>query len=202
MTQSLRIAAVLLAAGRSLRHPGQHKLCRNLRGYPLGLHAARTIATLAPAAMVAVCAEATRDLAPDLTALGFTTVWNASPHQGLASSLAIGVRAASRRDIDAVLVCLADMPFVTQGHLEALVETFSATRGATTVGSRVAGTTTIMPPAVFGSVMIDRLLTLEGDRGAGVLLASGAAVEASPLELADLDDAHDFERFDRPRSPD
>jgi molybdenum cofactor cytidylyltransferase len=55
-----------------------------------------------------------------------------------------------------------------------------------------------MPPAVFGGAMIDRLLTLEGDRGAGALLIQGAVVEASPEELADLDDPGAFEEFGAP----
>lgn len=195
-----RTAAILLAAGRSLRHPGQHKLYRPLRGSPLGLHAARTIADLAPAAMVAVCSEATRELMPDLTALGFETAWNENPDRGLASSLAIGVRAARSHAVDAVLICLADMPFVSSGHLQALVARLDSATGVMAVGSRFAGSATIMPPAVFGGEMIDRLLTLEGDRGAGALLMQGAAIEVSSEELADLDDPSAFEGFNSPGS--
>lgn len=198
--QMPRTAAVLLAAGRSLRHPGKSKLCRSFGGRPLGLHAAQTIAVLAPAAMVAVCSEATRELVTDLTALGFETAWNEDPGKGLASSLAIGVRAARSHAVDAVLICLADMPFVSPGHLQALVARLDVAAGVTTVGSRVAGSVTTMPPAVFGGAMIDRLLTLEGDRGAGVLLIQGAVVEASSEELADLDDPGAFEAFDSPGS--
>lgn len=85
-------AAILLAAGRSLRHPGQHKLCRDLDGRPLGLHAAATIAALAPAVRIAVCSEPTRDLAAGLSALGFQIAWNDDPGRGLATSIAAGVR--------------------------------------------------------------------------------------------------------------
>lgn len=198
--QMSRTATVLLAAGRSRRHPGKNKLCRTLGGRPLGLHAAGTIAALAPAAMVAVCSEATRELVTDLTALGFETAWNEDPGKGLASSLAIGVRAARSHAVDAVLICLADMPFVSPGHLQALVARLDVATGVTTVGSRVAGSITTMPPAIFGGATIDRLLALEGDRGAGALLRQGAVVEASSEELADLDDPGAFEAFDSPGS--
>ncbi len=190
---ALRTAAVLLAAGRSLRHSQPHKLYRHVHGMPLGLHAARTVAELSPTAMVAVCSSATRELEADLTAVGFETVWNEDPARGLASSLAIGVRAAQHHMVDAILICLADMPFVTADHLRALVATLDIAAGIKSVGSRVVGSTSIMPPAVFGGELIGQLLALEGDRGAGAMLARGAAIEASAWTLADFDDPEAFE---------
>lgn len=192
-----RTAAVLLAAGRSLRHPQPQKLYRPVQGRPLGLHAARTLAELSSAAMVAVCSSATRELEPDLTALGFETVWNEDPARGLASSVAIGVRAAQRHRVDAILICLADMPFVTAAHLRALVATLGSAASIKSVGSRVVGTTAIMPPAVFAGDMSEQLLALEGDRGAGAMLARGAAIDAPAWTLADLDDPEAFEALDR-----
>lgn len=191
-----RTAAVLLAAGQSRRHPGQSKLYRRLDGQPMGLHAARTIAELAPAVRIAVLSEATRDLASDFEALGMQIAFNDDPGRGLASSLAIGVRAALDHEIDVVLVCLADMPFVRLDHLRALLARLDSAGGVTMVGSRSAGPGTIMPPAVFAGAAIARLLALEGDRGAGALLRHGPAVDAPPAELLDLDDPAAFDALE------
>lgn len=195
--QAPRTAAVLLAAGQSRRHPGQSKLYRRLDGQPMGLHAARTIAELAPAVRIAVLSEATHDLVPDVEALGMQIALNEDPGRGLASSLAIGVRTALEHEVEAVLVCLADMPFVSPAHLRALLARLDRAGGVTMVGSRSAGSGTIMPPAVFAGEAIARLLELEGDRGAGGLLRDGSAVDAPAPELADLDDAAAFEALGR-----
>ena len=194
-----RTAALLLAAGQSRRHPGQSKLSRRLDDQPMGIHAARAIAALAPAVRIAVVSEATCDLAPALEDLGFETAWNDDPGRGLASSIAIGVRAALDHQVEAVLVCLADMPFVSAAHLRALLARVDGAGGVTMVGSRPAGSETIMPPAVFAGEAIGRLLELEGDRGAGALLRHGPAVEASPEELLDLDDPAAFDAVESAR---
>jgi len=188
-------AAILLAAGRSLRHPGQHKLCRDLDGRPLGLHAAARIAALAPSVRIAVCSEPTRDLVAGLSALGFEIAWNDDPGRGLATSIAAGVRAARRHPVEAVLICLADMPFVGLRHMRALVDRLDPAEGATAAGSRGAGSARIGPPAAFAGATIDRLLALDGDRGAAALLIQAAAVDAPPEELADFDSPADFEAY-------
>lgn len=195
MTQLARTAVVLLAAGRSLRHPGQSKLCRPLNGQPLALHVAQTITTLTPAAMIAVCSEHTQELETELAATGFEVIWNDDPEKGLSSSITIGVQTAQKHDVDAILICLADMPFISLGHLQALVARLDIPTGATMVGSSIIDTDIIMPPAVFGGGMIDRLLTLEGDRGARDLLRRAASIEVAAKELADFDDPEAFEKF-------
>lgn len=195
MTALSRTAVILLAAGRSKRHPGQSKLYRPLNGRPLGLHAAQTITTLAPAVMIAVCSQYTEELTPELAAIGFEVTRNDNPGKGLSSSLAIGVQVAQRQDIDAILICLADMPFVSLGHLRTLVAQLDIAAGVTMVGSRETGTDIIMPPAVFGGNMIDRLLALEGDRGARELLREAISVEVTSKELTDFDNPQAFEEF-------
>ena len=200
MTKLARTAAVLLAAGRSQRHPGQNKLCRVLDGRPLGLHAAQTIATLAPCAMIAVCSKNTQDLAEELAAIDFEVNWNDDPGKGLSSSLKFGVQAALRHDVDAILICLADMPFVSLGHLRTLVAKLDFPSGVTIVGSRANDTDNAMPPAVFSREMLDHLLSLEGDSGARELLRHAVSVQVSSKELADFDDPKAFEKFSPSRA--
>lgn len=195
MTKLSRTAVVLLAAGRSQRHPGQSKLYRPLNGRPLGLHAAQTIAALTPAVMIAVCSQYTEELMPELVALGFEVTRNNNPEKGLSSSLTIGVQAAQKHDVDAILICLADMPFISLNHLRTLVAQLDIPAGVTMVGSRETDTDIIMPPAVFGGDMIEPLLALEGDRGARELLRNASSVTVTSKELTDFDDPKAFEEF-------
>lgn len=195
-TRSVRLAAILLAAGRSQRHPIQSKISRPLGGRPLGLHAAQTIATFAPSAMIAVCSEGTREVMLEYAAMGFELAWNDEPGRGLSSSVAIGVQATRRHDVQAVMICLADMPFVSLGHMKALVARLDPATGVEIVGSRACGAHNIVPPAVFGRSLIDRLLHLQGDVGARALLQHAASVEVPSAELMDFDEPKDFEEFE------
>ena len=50
----------------------------------------------------------------------FDILINADPGQGISSSLALAASMSAALGVDAMLVCLADMPFVTRAHLSLL----------------------------------------------------------------------------------
>ena len=174
-----RVALVLLAAGRSTRFGQEDKLTVPLVGTPLALHAARTFAAIPFAAHVAVVAGEVAGLLP----APFASVVNDYPAAGQARSIRLGVAEARRSGCAAILIALADMPFVSAAHIAALLEHYSGP------GSIVAsGTDDIRsPPALFGEAWFDRLEYLSGDRGAGALLGDANLVSAAPRELADID---------------
>ena len=68
---------------------------------------------------IAVVRESNSQVADQLARAGFEIVRNAEAHLGLSTSLAAAARASARQD--GMLVCLADMPQVGAGHLEALL---------------------------------------------------------------------------------
>lgn len=179
----MKIAAVLLAAGRSERFADGDKLAAPLGDLPLGLHAARTLSAL-PLAMHIVVTGPSGMAWPD-----FTVVPNDRRHAGMARSIALGVKAARRTDIDAVLIALADMPFVSVEHLERLI---AFHRGPETLVASSDGIVR-MPPALFGAAWFDALETLSGDRGARAMLEQAEIVLADPAELHDIDRLVDIE---------
>ena len=188
----MTIAAVLLAAGRSTRFGADDKIAAPLGGVPLGLHAARTLAGLPFAARFVVTGTAPLDWP------GFTTVTNPHPDAGLARSIAIGIAAARGAGIaagigagpgpGAVLIALADMPFVSAAHLMRLIDCYHgpASLAASFDGERR------MPPALFGADWFAELEALSGDKGARALLDRAQAVEAAPGELLDIDRPEDL----------
>jgi molybdenum cofactor cytidylyltransferase len=113
------------------------------------------------------------------------TVINREWSTGVASSLALGLSAVLEDPTcDAVLVTLADQPFVSSAALRRLIATFDAKRRI--VASSYAGT--IGVPAVFGREHADSLMRLTGDAGAGPWLRSRASeVTSVPLDAAALD---------------
>lgn len=184
MIEARDVCAILLAAGGSRRFGDADKLLAPLSGMPMVVHAAARIADLAPGRRIAVCPSADGLLARHLASLGFEIVVNADEAAGLSRSLALGIAEAARGPAAAALVMLADMPFVTAAHLQALLARFDAADAPVVASSDGH---TAMPPALFGRSLFDRLQAGTGDRGGKVLLAKAALVGASPAELADID---------------
>ncbi len=175
-----RVAAVLLAAGASSRFGPANKLHADLGGRPLVTHAATTLRAVGFGGLIAVCGPAT---APMLD--GFDVVINDAPGEGQARSIRLGVAHALTFDVDAVLVALGDMPFVTEAHLRALLAADGDMAASALDGQA-------MPPALFSRTRAQALLGLEGGRGAGRLLADATLVPGDAALLADIDRPSDL----------
>ncbi|MCB0967481.1 MAG: nucleotidyltransferase family protein [Ilumatobacter sp.] len=109
--------AVLLAAGAGTRFDGDgHKLDAELDGLPIADHAVRAAveADIGPVVVVAGAnAPALASLASELAVGTVTVVDNPRWADGMSTSLAVGVSTARARGAHAVVVGLADQPFVT-----------------------------------------------------------------------------------------
>nr|WP_165279890.1 NTP transferase domain-containing protein [Paenibacillus protaetiae] len=116
-------------------------------------------------------------------------------HLGMSHSIRSGLAAAAEGQPDAVLIALADQPFIPHRHIEMLIEAFNDS------GAHFAATANregiAMPPAIFGRRLFPALERLEGDAGARKLLsdASNAGVFVPALKdewLMDIDDPDSF----------
>lgn len=187
------VSVVVLAAGLSKRHPGENKLVRPLRGKPLAAHVADTLTTMPFLERIAVVAEPGVQIAELFVHRNFTVIANPEPARGQGHSLALGVaRALQDKRSQAVMVCLADMPFVSAQLIEKLTAAMSTNIDAAicVVGDHIT------PPAIFCRRYAEPLLTLDGDVGARKIVAAltrVARVEASPDLLADFDTNEDFQ---------
>jgi molybdenum cofactor cytidylyltransferase len=179
LTAPERIAAVVLAAGQSHRFGGD-KLLHPLAGRPLGAHIAAMLSAMPFGWRIAVCPASRAGLFP-----GFEIVDNPDPSRGMGTSLALAAKRAITLGAEAMLVCLADMPFVTGDHLAALI----AARGDV-VATEAAGVRS--PPALFAAAHLPALAQLSGDRGARDLLRDAVAVHAEPGMVRDFDAPEDF----------
>jgi molybdenum cofactor cytidylyltransferase len=179
----MTVAAVLLAGGLSRRFGKQDKLAMPLGGVALGLHAARTLSELPLDYRIVVTGQSSLDWA------GFTIVTNDLPDQGMSHSLGLGVRTARELGASAVLVALADMPFVPPGHFISLLACCQGTGGIVCSGDG----TRRQPPAIFGSDWFPALENLSGDNGARAMLDEARVLIAHPDELIDVDDSADLE---------
>jgi molybdenum cofactor cytidylyltransferase len=178
----MTIAAVLLAAGRSTRFGAADKLAATLGDRPLGLHAAHALAPLDLAARFVVTGPAETEWP------SFERIENDRPEDGMAHSVALGTAAARQFGAHAVLIALADMPFVPTEHFERILAGY---RGADTLVATSDGVRR-MPPALFGSDWFAELEALSSDRGAYALLRRAAIVVTEADTLLDIDRPQDL----------
>ena len=172
------VAAVVLAAGSSTRM-GRNKLLLPLDGETLVRRAAR--AALAAADRVVVV-------------LGHDEV-NPDHARGVGTSVHTGVRAAAGADdVDAIVVVLADMPFVTTDMIAALVGRYRAT-GAALVVSHYGDVQA--PPTLYDRSLFAELLGIDDERCAKQVVRrhrDEADVVAWPESaLQDVDSPADYD---------
>lgn len=184
------VAVILLAAGRSRRFGPTNKLLASFKGQPVVTHSAAMLATIGLQEMIAVCAVDGDDVAGVVEPYGFSIVRTQSDTCGMAHSLAMGVRTVSRSpSIEAVLVCLADMPNVTSTHVKRLMDIHDNNPQTAIASSNGIKT---MPPALFGRDYFPALSTLQGDIGAKSFLQGAQLVCADDIVLMDIDCAEDL----------
>ncbi|NVE95010.1 nucleotidyltransferase family protein [Altererythrobacter lutimaris] len=179
-------ACILLAAGQSRRFGAANKLRAELHGKPLASHAADTLGAMPFGEHIAVVSSETSDLFD----LPFKTVLNTAQEQGMSHSIALGIEAINEGEVKAVLIALADMPFVPTGHYKALLEAVEETGEPQIAATQNSGRAQV--PAVFSLRKAHTLLTLEGDQGARDLLQSAKTVACDSRLLTDFDRAEDF----------
>jgi molybdenum cofactor cytidylyltransferase len=184
MTAYADIAVALLAAGQGVRF-GSDKLLAKIDGEPLGLKVATRLIGIGFGHHFAVC-KPDSDLAARYAALGFTVAANGEAQRGQAHSLHLAVEAAMATEAAALLVVLADMPFVSVQHFTALIAAYDSEIIASTNGDAK------MPPAIFPRSSWPDLLATLGDAGARGLLKGACVVAAPADELRDIDTPADL----------
>ena len=164
-----RIAAVVLAAGRSTRMGAINKLIADIGGAPM----VRRVVEAALASQARPVLVVTGHMAAEVTAalagLDATCVANPDYATGLASSLKAGI-AALPPSCDGALILLGDMPRIVPDHLDALTAAFAADTIVVPVHAGRQGNPVLWPARLF-----PELLGLDGDAGAKRLIAAYAA---------------------------
>jgi molybdenum cofactor cytidylyltransferase len=168
MPEPTRIAAIVLAAGRSTRMGAANKLLANVGGKPMVRHPVEAAVASQAHPVLVVTGHQADDVRAALAGLDVTLVANPDFALGLSTSLKAGIRAVSADAIGAV-VLLGDMPRINATHLDTMIAACASPAGAAIVvpvhqGQR--GNPVLWPAELFGE-----MLALEGDAGARSLLA-------------------------------
>jgi molybdenum cofactor cytidylyltransferase len=184
-----RIAAVVLAAGRSTRMGGPNKLLAEIAGRPLArIVVEEALASRARPVIVVVGHERAK-VENALAGLPVEVVYNPDFAQGLGTSVRAGI-AAVPAEADGAIVCLGDMPQVDAAVIDRLMAAFDPDRGALIVMPTVEGRRG--NPVLWSRRFFHDLMAIEGDVGARHFIGRySEAVADVPLEgsaaLVDVD---------------
>lgn len=169
----------MLAAGQSSRM-GSNKLLLTLGNKTLIEHAVRNALDSSIDEVIVVVghqAERVKDVVPELDRV--MLVNNPSYKDGMSSSIRSGLAKVSRSS-EAVVILLADQPFVNSRIINALIDKFKDS-GVDIVASRYMGEP--RNPMLFSRSLFPAIARLEGDRGARDLAVAGEW----KVEFVDLD---------------
>ncbi|MGH6789803.1 MAG: NTP transferase domain-containing protein [Pseudolabrys sp.] len=189
-----RIAAVVLAAGRSTRMGAINKLIAEMGGKPLVRIAAEQALASRASPVIVVTGHQKEKVEAALKGLNVRFVHNPDYAEGLGTSLKAGI-AAVPENADGAIVCLGDMPQVDAALIDRLLATFDPERGALIVVPTIDGRRG--NPVVWARRFFHELMGIGGDIGARHLIGSYAeAVAEVPVSggaaLTDVDTPESF----------
>jgi molybdenum cofactor cytidylyltransferase len=162
-----RIAAVILAAGRSTRMGGPNKLLAEIGGRPLVRIAVEEALASRAKPVIVVTGHQREKVEASLAGLDVKLAYNPDFADGLSTSVKAGLSAVPH-DVDGAIVCLGDMPQVRASLIDQLAGAFDPEKGALVVVPTVDGKRG--NPVIWSRRFFAELMGLEGDVGARHLI--------------------------------
>ncbi|MGH6961868.1 MAG: NTP transferase domain-containing protein, partial [Dongiaceae bacterium] len=178
-----KIAAIVLAAGRSSRMGAANKLLTDVDGAPMVRRAVEAATASHARPVIVVTGNEQGKVQAALRGCKATFVHNPRFAEGMSTSLQAGL-AALPANVDGALVCLGDMPLVTATAIDRLIGAFNPIEGRaicvpTWNGKRGN-------PVLWDRRFFSEIAGLAGDVGAKHLIGEHADLVA---EVAMPDDA-------------
>ncbi len=162
-----RIAAVVLAAGRSTRMGRSNKLLMDVARKPMVRHVVEAALGSQAGRVVVVTGHEAPAVERALEGLDITFAHNPDFADGMSTSMKSGLDVLGD-DIDGALFCLGDMPAIQSVHLDRLIAAFNSEEGREicvplTDGKRGN-------PVLWGARFFDDMKQVMGDVGARHLI--------------------------------
>ncbi|MGE5259422.1 MAG: nucleotidyltransferase family protein [Actinomycetota bacterium] len=193
----MRIAAIVLAAGRSSRMGPLNKLLERLGGKAVVARVvSAAIASGADPVVVVTGFESDR-VEEVLRGLSATFIHNPDFEEGMSSSIHAGIKALPK-DCDGAMILLGDMPAIAASDLEALMAAFA--KGGSEAICVPVRDGKRGNPLLWGRSYFAEMMQLSGDAGAKQLIAKHQAhvveveVESDGI-FADVDTPEDLARL-------
>jgi len=166
-----RIAALILAAGRSTRMGDANKLTQEVGLKPMISHVTDATLSAHVDEIILITGHQQDQIIHALGGRPLTHVHNPDYADGLSTSIQTGIREAlaCTPPVDAALILLGDMPFITADMINRLVDAYSPTDDRMIVVPKVNGKRG--NPVLWDASFFSELQALTGDVGAKHLIA-------------------------------
>jgi molybdenum cofactor cytidylyltransferase len=180
-----RVAAIILAAGKSTRMGTANKLLAKLDGKPLIAHVFAAAEASSATETIVVTGHEADKVEALLAESGARLVHNPDYARGLSTSLAAGIGAVSE-DCDVAIILLGDMPHVTSAMIDRMIAASSGEAIVVAAHGGERGNPVLWPRRDF-----EALCSLHGDTGARALIGENGdrvvAVELGEAAGFDID---------------
>ncbi|MBF7084715.1 nucleotidyltransferase family protein [Desulfallas sp. Bu1-1] len=190
-----RIEALVLAAGLSSRMQ-TNKMLLKLSGKTVIRHSLERVLASKVNSVTLVVGCRKEQLEQELKHYDLKIIENAAFARGMGTSIREGIRYLLHQpdEIDAVLICLGDMPLIKPGTIDRLLQVYSDT-GCLIAAPFYQGRRG--HPVLFDKKLFSKLAELSGDTGAKEILKECCAgicrVEVDdPGVLMDIDNWEDY----------
>lgn len=192
----MNIVALILAAGNSSRMGTTKQLLPWSRNTLLGNAIDIAAISNIDKAFVVLGAEAQK-IQEAVLPENYEVILNKNWQEGLGSSISVGITGIMKAEAkpNAILIMLADQPFIDKTYLNTLIGHYKAKKGkiiATQYGSKMG------VPAIFDPSFFLALQKMKGDEGASQLISKnkGSCFGVDPEKKAtDLDTPEDYTTF-------
>lgn len=188
-----KVAALVLAAGRSSRFGSSNKLLADLEGTPVVRHTVEAMLSSGARPVLVVTGHMADDIRSALAGLEVSFVASPRFADGLSASLKAGLSALPP-GLDGVLIALGDMPAVKGGDVDRLISGLEPKEGRAIVVPVHGGKRG--NPVVFAAELVPELLEVEGDSGAKHVIGR----HADKVAEVDLDSPRIFVDVDTPEA--
>lgn len=190
------VGLIILAAGKASRM-GKPKQLLIYQGSSLISHAVKIGLNSICKSVVVVLGAYAEQIKLEINKLAVQIVENPDWETGMASSIRAGVAAIkeSNSNLDAVIIALADQPLISEAVFDRLIQSYQQT------GNRIIASAyddIVGVPALFDRALFQKLMLLEGDKGAKALMRKYQdevlAIEI-PEAAIDIDTPDDYEKL-------
>jgi CTP:molybdopterin cytidylyltransferase MocA len=161
---NIKSAIILLAAGKSTRFTGNNKLLQKLQGVSMLTHCYNGIKKSNVEQLIVVTSPENLDQVTSLSDPCPDIGLVHNNELGLGNSISVGMNCL-HKDINCVIICLADMPLVVNYHIQLLLNG-NISRDFNSIIRLYDVNGNIGHPILFNSYFFPELKKLSGDVGA------------------------------------
>lgn len=165
------LTAIVLAAGASTRMGEENKLLLPFRGKPLICSVIEAVSASTVDDVVVVTGHQDRQIRDALDRYAIRVAYNPEFEEGMAASIRRGLIASSP-ETSGYVICLGDMPFITEETIQQLCDTFNEQSAPSIIVATSRGRRS--HPLVVHHDFRDEMMQLTGDEGMRAILDAHA----------------------------